>query len=70
MPIYEFKCGKCGSQFEDLVSPGTDGIPCPQCQSDNVYRLISLVSSKGMSTGGCEACAPTPSKCRGCPAHK
>jgi putative FmdB family regulatory protein len=70
MPIYEFKCGDCGEQFEDLVSADVDTIPCPYCNSGTVYRLISLVSSKGMSSGGCQSCTPTPTKCKGCPSAR
>ncbi|HOD67408.1 MAG TPA: zinc ribbon domain-containing protein [candidate division Zixibacteria bacterium] len=66
MPIYEFKCGRCAATFEELVSSGTDAVPCPKCGSADVYRLISLVSSKGMSAGSCAGCAPSPAKCRGC----
>ena len=69
MPIYEFKCGECDSKFEELVTAGTDSIPCPKCGSAQVYRLISLVSSKGMSNGACATCTPTPSKCKGCHCH-
>jgi len=65
MPIYEFKCAECGHQFEDLVPAGTDTMPCPKCQSDKVFRLISLVSSKGMAAA-CSGCAPSPSGCKGC----
>ena len=43
MPIYEFKCSSCGSEFEELtgshvgLDPGD--VRCPECDSANVERL-------------------------------
>ncbi|MCU0244697.1 MAG: zinc ribbon domain-containing protein [Acidobacteria bacterium] len=34
MPLYEYKCRKCGKRFERLVSPGKDkDIACDACGS-------------------------------------
>jgi putative FmdB family regulatory protein len=46
MPIYEYKCLHCGHIFEVFWQNVTSGMPpCPECQSDNVARTVSLVSA-------------------------
>ncbi|MBU0511516.1 MAG: zinc ribbon domain-containing protein [Chloroflexi bacterium] len=51
MPIYEFDCPECGEQFESLVFGfSTDHITCPECDSPNVKKKISLFASKSSST--------------------
>ena len=45
MPIYEFSCGSCGEQFEELVGShvgkGEEEVRCPACGAEEVKRLIS-----------------------------
>ena len=38
MPIYEFRCEECGTEFEKFViSPfQVSGIKCPNCGSEDV----------------------------------
>jgi putative FmdB family regulatory protein len=41
MPIYEFVCLDCGSEFEQLRSFSAHGHPpCPACASEHVSRKI------------------------------
>ncbi|MCB0157208.1 MAG: zinc ribbon domain-containing protein [Caldilineaceae bacterium] len=41
MPIYEFECSSCGSQFELLRSFSETSAPnCPTCNSDHVERQM------------------------------
>lgn len=47
MPIYEYSCLECGSQFEKLVHPKST-VACPSCESARVMRQLSLV---GVRTG-------------------
>lgn len=47
MPIYEFKCLGCGKVFELLKLKKEDeksGMKCPKCSSQEVERVLSLVS--------------------------
>lgn len=43
MPIFEFKCQSCNHVFEKLLLTGQSDAPqtCPQCQSNQVQKLIS-----------------------------
>jgi putative FmdB family regulatory protein len=45
MPVYEYRCGKCGNEFEELQRI-TDGPirKCPKCGKLAVERLISRSS--------------------------
>lgn len=46
MPIYEFRCLKCGELFEKFFK-GFDEeteIKCPKCQSETFERVISRAS--------------------------
>jgi putative FmdB family regulatory protein len=48
MPLYEFRCRDCDSEFELLVRSGVDP-RCPSCGSGSLERLLSMfaVSSEG-----------------------
>ena len=48
MPIYEYECRACRSQFELLILPGT-APACPTCRGTNLEKLLSIssVSSDG-----------------------
>lgn len=41
MPLYEYECGRCTKNFEELVSSAAATTPdCPGCgQSDEVARI-------------------------------
>lgn len=56
MPIYEFQCHSCGTQFETLVLPWIaesvekgSAPECPKCHATDVGRMISEcgISSEG-----------------------
>ena len=49
MPIYEYRCGACGSEFEALVLGKTEP-ECPSCQSQDLHRLLSLPTVNSSST--------------------
>jgi putative FmdB family regulatory protein len=58
MPIYEYACLACGSEFEKFVQTPR-AVSCPRCESDRVSRRLSLVGVKtGGRTAG-ESAAPT-----------
>jgi len=49
MPIYEYQCEDCGYAFEMLrrMQDGDDGLKCPQCESPNVERQLSMFAAGG-----------------------
>jgi len=74
MPIYEFRCHKCGHRFEKLCSMGENGagLQCPECSSPGPKRVMSGFSKKsaggtetaGGGGGGCSSCSS--SSCSTC----
>jgi putative FmdB family regulatory protein len=74
MPIFEYKCKKCGHEFESLVF-GKEIPQCPSCASADVGKLMSCCgfvskSASGQTVGSsasassCSGC--TASSCAGC----
>lgn len=61
MPIFEYKCGKCGTVFERLVSGTGDGVTCEACGSRQVEKLFSSFSTFAAPS------ARTPCSGGGCP---
>ena len=41
MPLYEFRCDRCGECFEELVAAGTDSAPCQNCGAEGAVRVLS-----------------------------
>lgn len=57
VPIYEYRCPKCGKEFEELVRPGQDEASCPACGADRCQRLLSSCAVRA----GDASAAPRPS---------
>ncbi|MFK7819240.1 MAG: zinc ribbon domain-containing protein [Planctomycetaceae bacterium] len=49
MPIFEYSCKKCDSEFELLVR-GSEKAKCPDCNSGSLEKLISAAA--GRVSGG------------------
>jgi putative FmdB family regulatory protein len=49
MPIFEYRCLQCQSQFEELVSSSKSEeiIVCPVCGSEKTARLLSSFAVSG-----------------------
>jgi putative FmdB family regulatory protein len=60
MPMYEYVCMKCETDFEELVR-GDAEVACPRCGTTNVARQLSKFSMIGTAgqtgafgeSGGC-----------------
>ena len=65
MPIYEFKCKKCGNIFETLFYSLQEKrrVACPVCQSAKTERLMSVFGGKaskaGAAAGSSSSCSAT-----------
>ena len=70
MPIYEFCCCKCGSDFEELLFGSDTAVNCPGCGSAEVSRKMSTFGMSGVEKpfagkgAGCSSCSS--SKCSSC----
>jgi putative FmdB family regulatory protein len=64
MPIFEYKCGKCGqvSEFLESANKKIEHV-CEHCGSDDMSKMLSTFApmAKQRGTGG---------KCDSCPEHK
>lgn len=51
MPLYDFACDGCGTQFERLVRREADlpDVDCPQCGDRSVRRQLSLPAAPSNS---------------------
>ena len=65
MPIFEYKCKKCGHKFEGLVL-AKKKIKCPKCGSGSIEKLISSFgiakesgSTESCDSGTCDINCPT-----------
>ena len=50
MPIYEFRCRKCGAVTEVLVRDRDDEVRCEECSSKEVEKLFSTFGTGGGSS--------------------
>ncbi len=63
MPIYEYHCSDCGSDFEKFLRSmfSKETITCPDCGGEHVNKALSLFGSTSSSSGGASsaaACGP------------
>lgn len=73
MPLFEYKCSECESQFEILTKSSNDNdISCPECNSTKVKKLFSAFSAttgsvsysdSSCSTGNCNVDVPNVGGC-------
>jgi len=63
MPIFEYKCRDCGSQFEKIVASSSASVHCGNCESPHVDKLISVFavakgshSAASFEAGPCRTC--------------
>jgi putative FmdB family regulatory protein len=76
MPIYEYMCEDCGTQFEALrpMKDADAPIGCRSCESRRTGRMLSMFYAQsggrtvaGTSGTSCGSCSG--GSCAGCGAH-
>lgn len=66
MPIFEYHCQDCGTDFEKLVRRASDDVQCPSCQ-DKPHTLETRYSTFAARANGASP-EPRMSGGGGCPA--
>ncbi|MBI4688027.1 MAG: zinc ribbon domain-containing protein [Nitrospirae bacterium] len=71
MPIFEYKCEKCGENFEKLVHSSSAEVSCPKCASKDIKKKFSVFGMSGVDKpsgpsggSGCGTCSS--SSCSTC----
>lgn len=61
MPIYEYRCVKCGRRFSHLHGVVAEPLPleCPRCHSTDLKRLISRVTTLRSEDDALDALDPS-----------
>jgi putative FmdB family regulatory protein len=71
MPIYEYRCEKCGTEFEKLVrrSADSNGVTCPSCGHSRLTLRLSVFAAPQSARRSAQApscpsgMCPTPDLC-------
>ena len=68
MPIYEYRCEKCGQMNEFLILKREEALRCKQCGSEDLTKLLSAhntsnSSSRKFPEPGSGGCCGTPNSC-------
>ena len=59
MPIFEYTCKQCETEFEKLVFAGEENnVSCPACKSNDIKKKMSASSFMGNSLGKCAISSP------------
>jgi putative FmdB family regulatory protein len=60
VPLYEYRCERCGHEFEDWKSISQrDEAACPECRSEKVKRLVRSFGLIGGGKSSAPVCAPS-----------
>lgn len=64
MPLYEYKCKKCGAVFEKLIldSSWEKDLKCPSCGSKELGKELSVFASNIKSSNSQSSCCGKSTK--------
>lgn len=64
MPIYEYRCKNCRSDFEVLILNSSDEeqVTCPQCEGHAVERVMSCFCKATGTEGASSSDSAGPSR--------
>ena len=60
MPIFNFKCDKCGNLFETLLKNRSEETECPKCGSRELTSAPNRISVGRSNSNSCPAQAMCP----------
>jgi putative FmdB family regulatory protein len=64
MPIYDYRCRKCGAVSEAFLrSPDAKPARCPSCGSQSLEKLPSAFSVLGSGTAEATTCCGRDTRC-------
>lgn len=63
MPLYEYKCKKCGHAFEALVVNSSAKPKCIKCGAASVEKQLSTFSTSSGSALPCDSGACSTGSC-------
>ena len=73
VPVYEYVCGDCQHEYEELVFDDDEVVVCPKCKSAKTMKVLSAFAFKCGSTfrgssksDGCSGCGHGHGGCSGC----
>jgi putative FmdB family regulatory protein len=68
MPIFEYRCEKCGYKFEEIIQGDREKkIPCPKCGNTSTEKLISVIGGIAMGKSGSPQCGSSCPSAAECP---
>ena len=65
MPIFNYKCDKCGKVFEALLKSRTAQAECPACGSKELTQTPNRISVGRSNANSCSAQAMCPGAASG-----
>lgn len=71
MPVYDYKCRKCGAEFEKFLRSlsAASSVKCEKCGSARVEKLVTCCAISGGGKGESAGSAKSSSSCGSCSSH-
>ncbi len=68
MPIYEYRCERCGQVSEYLIMNRQEQMACKQCGSESLTKILSAHNTpsntlRKLPDPGSGSCCGTPNSC-------
>ncbi|HUV14264.1 MAG TPA: zinc ribbon domain-containing protein [Acidobacteriota bacterium] len=60
MPIFEYRCKECATEFEKIIFRSSESIECPNCGSAQSEKLLSSFAVQAESSPRVREPGPCP----------
>jgi putative FmdB family regulatory protein len=60
MPLYEYNCPKCDSEFELLIRSSRDTPACPTCGTKKIEKRLSVPAAHSANNSSLPVCEAPP----------